>query len=154
MNKRVVKALHRKKPQPVIKVSETLKDGSFKIELDRIPVTLNRFLRLHWATRIQDKSEWKQYLLPYYKIRNAVSGKKIELTITVYRSRLQDPDNKVGSVKNLVDALKEMGFLVDDNNEYLILKVEEKKVNIITDSQPARTVLELKVIEDLQKEGI
>ena len=43
------------------------------------------------------------------------------LRFTVYRSRLQDPDNAVASLKPLIDAICKLGWLTDDSEEYLTL---------------------------------
>lgn len=114
-----------------------------EISLNKIPITHNCFLRLHWSKRAKDKEEWKFLLLPHYKIRNIVEGKKIELTIIIYRHRIQDPDNRVASLKNLIDALKEMRFLVDDNDKWLVLNLPQE-----IKSKIEETVVEFKVIKE------
>ena len=52
---------------------------------------------------------------------------KAQLLIQVHRSRFQDKDNMYGSVKPIVDAIKKLGWIVDDDNKHLDLKVEEIK---------------------------
>ena len=49
------------------------------------------------------------------------------MKIEVHRSRFQDKDNMYGSVKPLVDAVKKLGWIVDDDPAHLDLKVEEIK---------------------------
>ena len=48
------------------------------------------------------------------------------MEILCHRKALQDPDNAVASCKYLVDALVARGWLVDDSEEWMDLKVEEK----------------------------
>lgn len=143
---KVNKQIHNQRKQITrrrwVQGAEAITD--FTITLDKIPISNNKFLRMHWAKRHLDKIEWSNLLLPHYRIRNAVRGNKIELTIVVYRVKLQDPDNAVACLKPLIDALKEMNFLVDDNNEWLILKSSQEQVK---SSSHARTVITLRIVK-------
>jgi Holliday junction resolvase RusA-like endonuclease len=65
---------------------------------------------------------------------------KVRVKITVYRGKEQDPDNAVASVKPILDALVEAGWLRDDTSEWLVLEVEEVKG---TKKKDRRTVIEL-----------
>jgi len=49
------------------------------------------------------------------------------LRFTVYRSRLQDPDNAVASLKPIIDAICKLGWLTDDSEEYLTLVSKQEK---------------------------
>ena len=51
----------------------------------------------------------------------------VELDITVFRNRLQDPDNAIASLKPLIDAIKCAGWLVDDDCARLVLKAQQVK---------------------------
>ena len=107
---------------------------------DRVPLTLNQLLRTHWAARGRDLESWKWHILGSAGKRDnqllrahwadgnrdkLAKHRRVRLEITVYRARLQDPDNAVGSVKPLVDALNHLGWLVDDTLEWLDLEVKE-----------------------------
>ena len=93
---------------------------------DRVPLTLNQLLRTHWAARGRDLESWKYHILAVAGNRHKLAKRgRVRLKIVVYRGKLQDPDNAVGSVKPLVDALKRLGWLVDDTLEYLDLEVVE-----------------------------
>jgi hypothetical protein len=107
-------------------VGETLPPRNAKLWIfDRVPVTLNRLLRMHWGAKKRDLESWGMWVL-------GVAGKgpqprgRVQLKITVYRAKLQDPDNSKGSVKPLVDALKAGGWMRDDSREWLDLEVEER----------------------------
>jgi hypothetical protein len=95
------------------------------------PKALNDFLRLHWAAKNRDLKSWKLLVLsvagqgPWSKIAHQ-GRKKVRLKITVYRWNVQDPDNAYGSVKNLVDALLSLGWMVDDRPKWLDLEVCEE----------------------------
>jgi len=94
---------------------------------DRVPLTLNRYLRDHWAARKRDLESWKWHVLGAAGNRSRLAKRtRVLLKITVYRARLQDPDNAVGSVKPLVDALTRLGWMVDDSVEWLTLEVNER----------------------------
>lgn len=86
---------------------------------------------MHWTSKQRDKQDWCSHLLPHYKIRkDMIMWTKTKLHITVYRKRLQDTDNHYASLKNLIDALKDMGFIKDDNLKYLDLisgQIKSKK---------------------------
>ncbi len=109
-------------------IGETLPPRLAKIWVfDRVPVTLNQLLRDHWAKRGRDLESWKYHVLSVAGKRHKLSKRsRVQLKITIYRARLQDPDNAVGSVKPLVDALSRIGWLVDDTLEWLALDVEER----------------------------
>lgn len=51
---------------------------------------------------------------------------RVRLNISVYRWNRQDPDNAVASVKPLIDALVERGWLSDDSPRWLELAVREE----------------------------
>ena len=63
--------------------------------------------------------------------------------VKVYRERLQDPENKVGCVKPLIDARVKTEWLVDDSPKWLDLVVEEQ-----IDRKQQRTVVEWSVVDD------
>ena len=103
-----------------------------KATIPRIPITNNRYLRMHWALRKQDSDSWWRWChkqMGFGPFRSG-PGKKLHqkacLEITVYRRRRQDPDNAVASVKPLVDAVKRLYWLVDDSDRWVTLIVQEK----------------------------
>lgn len=93
---------------------------------ERLPLTANRLLRAHWTAQRREVKAWSAWVLkecgwgPLLQTR-------VRLEIVVYRSRLQDPDNRVASVKPLIDALKRRGWIRDDSEEFLELTVLEWK---------------------------
>ena len=101
--------------------------GAMLWVLDRIPKTLNQLLRMHWRARKQDLESWKWHVLSVAGPRSSKAKRsRVELKLTVYRKQLQDPDNAVGSCKNLIDALRKIGWLVDDSPAWLDLTVVER----------------------------
>lgn len=92
---------------------------------DRVPLTLNKLLRAHWAEKKRDLESWKGWVLGVAGNRRGFD-QRARVKVTVYRARQQDPDNAVGSVKPLIDALNRLGWLVDDTTRWLDLEVEER----------------------------
>ncbi len=93
----------------------------------RVPKTLNQLLRMHWRERTRDLESWKWCVLSVAGARPKMAKRcRVELKITAYRKALQDPDNAVGSCKNLIDALTRIGWLVDDSPAWLHLAVTER----------------------------
>ena len=99
---------------------------------DRMPATLNQTLRWHWMKRHKYNEGWFYHLLSEAGKCPFEPTGVTKLRIEVYRSRFQDKDNMYGSVKPLVDAVKKLGWLEDDDPGHVDLKVEEiksKRVN-------------------------
>jgi Holliday junction resolvase RusA-like endonuclease len=110
--------------------------------INKLPKTHNDRLRSHWRTQRRETKDWVLMVraacgLPQF---GKVQG-RCKVTITLYRKRLQDPDNAVASVKPVLDALVRNGWLVDDSAEYLELHVKEEK------SKEQRTVIEWSVCD-------
>jgi hypothetical protein len=99
-----------------------------KAIIHKLPKTHNDRLRSHWRAQRRETKDWALMVRAACGLPQCgqVQG-KCKVTITLYRKRLQDPDNAVASVKPVVDALVRNGWLVDDSPEYLDLKVVEMK---------------------------
>src|SRR6266540_7015241 len=92
-----------------------------KIVLPIYPLSLNRLLRLHWRTRGRKRDAWEGAIAsrvgfgPWYAGRREVRApRRARVSILVGREKLQDPDNCVGSVKVVLDALCRTGWIYDD----------------------------------------
>lgn len=68
------------------------------------------------------------------------------MTITMYRSRLQDKDNRYGSVKSLVDTFTKLGWIKDDNTNDLSLTVKEEKSS--RKDQRTEVVLTVEILDE------
>ena len=98
--------------------------------LPRIPVAHNKVLRQHWAVRRKDGQAWRALVRSVCGLQHydpSELDEKITLEITVCRVRLQDPDNSVASLKPVIDALRRLGWLKDDNEDYLRLVTAQEK---------------------------
>ena len=93
---------------------------------DILPATLNKFLRMHWAVKKKYNDNWMR-LGTYICGTPSFKPGKAKMEITMYRSRLQDKDNRYGSVKSLVDVFTRLGWINYDNTRDLDLTVKEEK---------------------------
>jgi hypothetical protein len=117
--------------------------------------TLNKLLRMHWGTkkRLQDNldnelefisktqlngGEIPPMFLYHQYSREQPKKQKRVLIISLWRKKLQDPDNLVGSVKPLVDAIKKAGLIYDDSPEWITLKVKQ------TQGKPEKIFVEVR----------
>jgi len=95
-----------------------------------VPKIANR--SKHWRTRHGERRRWGKAMLvlrpgPFMAMRagELVRIRKVRLTIEVWRWNKQDPDNAVASLKPLLDALKQHGWLVDDSETWLEFTLTE-----------------------------
>jgi len=105
---------------------------NIEFTIPRVPLSPNRMLRMHWATRRKDKIEWILWitaaLTPSERTQlrgMARKAKRMKVRIKIYKKTQYffDPDNLVGSVKHCLDAIRLSKFLKDDSAECLKLKV-------------------------------
>ena len=95
--------------------------------LPRIPKSPNEVLGGHWRKLQGERGGWRTLVA-------AICGKpeepvtfRVRLRLDCVRQRLLDPDNLVGSVKPVIDALKRQGWLQDDTPALLKLEVAQQK---------------------------
>ena len=99
---------------------------------EKVPMTANKVGR-HWRYRYSEKKSWSEWIFatagngPWLYESTELEPEPVKLAVTVWRTRLQDPDNAMASLKPLLDALKHRGWLADDSSEYLELTLSEKK---------------------------
>ena len=112
---------------------------------DMLPATLNKFLRMHWAVKKKYNDNWMTLGIAICG-RPSFKPGKAEMTITMHRSRLQDKDNRYGSVKSLVDTFTKLGWIIDDNTGDLALTVKEEKSK--RKDQRTEVVLTVEMLDD------
>ena len=112
---------------------------------DILPATLNKFLRMHWAVKKKYNDNWYIRSLGECGKPNFEPG-KADMTITMHRSRLQDKDNRYGSVKSLVDVFTKLGWIKDDNTNDLSLTVKEEKSS--RKDQRTEVVLTVEILDE------
>ena len=90
----------------------------------RHPMAYKR-LRDGWQRTIYALVGWhdRQWLQAQAKV-----GTKMLVTITLLHSRLYDADNAVAACKPLLDCLKRLEFIRNDDPGHLELEVEQQKI--------------------------
>ncbi len=98
--------------------------------LDGTPLPLNKLLRAHWSVSVREKHRWWTLIFgqcghgPWkYGKKNK---KKAYMQVVVRPIRRQDQDNLSGSLKPMIDAFRQAGWLVDDTEEWLKFVVEQR----------------------------
>lgn len=118
----------------------------------RVPITLNRLVKGHWRVKHGERVRWGKEVLaipkgPWHKDdwrrHWSPAHHRARLRITMHRWSLQDPGNREGSVKPLVDALVSRGWLMDDSDKWLELEVREE-----VERKRQRTEVEWSVLDD------
>ena len=77
----------------------------------------NRWQMLNW------KKKYLKELSGYEHVVGVAKGKR-RVTVTRYGSQFLDLDNLWGSMKPMIDSLKERKLIIDDNAKYLELVME------------------------------
>jgi hypothetical protein len=92
--------------------------------------TLNKSLRGHWSIPYKQKKKW-MWIIKHYmdqdQIPKAMEKATYFLLIRSYRKRTMDKDNLYGSHKWMIDALRDSGFIYDDDSPHCALTVEQRK---------------------------
>lgn len=118
------------------------------IEWPDVPPSLNKVLRMHWATKGKLREEWAYVFLtvPSSALRGlrdaAKAQKRVRMTITLHNARQYDRDNAFGACKVIVDAAKAAGLLWDDRPAYLDLEVLQQK----STRKAKKTVIHMEVL--------
>jgi len=95
-----------------------------KIVLPIVTSSPNKMLRCHWTERYKIQKDYGILLNAAIEDKHKVKTEQPRrVEIYSYRKQLLDPDNLVGSVKLLLDAIEEAGLIWDDSPEYLSLSV-------------------------------
>lgn len=99
-------------------VSET--PTKITLTVPRVPLSPNKLLGRHWRRKHQEKQTWM------LEIRAAWGGpikknetQRMRVTVVISNSRVYDKDNRYGACKIIFDAMKELGIIVDDREEWL-----------------------------------
>lgn len=91
--------------------------------------SLNKYAYRHWRVQHRDKQRWYLMLLAASRIAKAekATGKR-RLTVERHGKRKLDPDNCVGGLKIVIDGLKELGLLVDDDDDHVELVCKQERL--------------------------
>lgn len=80
--------------------------------------SLNVVPKLHWAALSKIKNDYKQTLKSWFidDASTSHSSMHIEFTLNRHNDRVLDSDNLGYVIKWTIDAIKEVGWLIDDDN--------------------------------------
>jgi len=115
------------------------------LEIPRAPASPNNFLGKHWRFRYRNSQVWQQEVnvaLLQAGHTKRVPFQKARITIHRRGRRELDPDNLVGSVKPVIDALRYAQVLVDDSPAHLELEVTQSYSHKL----PPRTLIKIQPI--------
>jgi len=95
----------------------------------RIPHSPNK--KMHWAEQAKWKSAWEEEVAyAWLAVKNNYSQqwksmpyKRSLLQIFVFSIKPQDEDNSYASMKGIIDGLKKIGLIVDDDPAHLHIKL-------------------------------
>jgi hypothetical protein len=105
--------------------------GVIRLEIPRVPCSPNDLLGFHWRYRKRNTDLWKReifYALVQAGYTNPEPYERARVTIHRQSKRTLDPDNLVGAVKPVVDALRYAQVVLDDSPAHLELIVTQEGV--------------------------
>jgi hypothetical protein len=91
------------------------------LHLDEAVPSRNAVDKLHWTKRQKLRERW-QWLIRAALLNQRLQVQRFpmaQIRIERYSPRKLDDDNFVGGAKQLVDALKHLGFIVDDTAKHV-----------------------------------
>lgn len=118
--------------------------NEISFSIPRIPVSLNRLLRLHWAKQKKYRDAWFEEIwaaIPNGKgMRKPGSEEKRQCYIeihVVHPKRRYDDDNLAGACKVIVDCCRTLGLIYQDSPKWLTMVRRQSLVS--RSGPPART---------------
>lgn len=117
-----------------------------EIEVPEVAPSLNRLMRMHWATRRALRKKW-EWVVWYeaYRVQGAAAIRydgRVSVRIVRRSHHVLDEDNLHGAAKLILDALKSAKVIQDDSPAHITLTCEQEK-------GPARTVIQVTPINAL-----
>lgn len=91
-----------------------------KLTIPRVPISPNDRERLHWTDKRKTNKKWRGDIMAaldrnrFYIVR-----------IVLHRRRLLDEDNAVGSLKPVLDGLRDSGLIYDDSRRWILLHTSQ-----------------------------
>lgn len=91
-----------------------------KLVIQRVPMSPNERERLHWTDKRKANKKWRRDIMA------ALGRDRFQIVrIAIHRRRLLDADNATGSIKPVLDGLRDSGLIYDDSVRWIVLKTEQ-----------------------------
>ena len=122
----------------------------WRLDVPWLPPSLNRYMRMHWRDRSRLLNEAGVALKPYLRVvltdlhTQGPLPWKAEMTFEVYAKKIRDDDNCVVARKVILDAMRKLGFLRNDDPSC----VWSVDLPCRVDAAKPRTVITIKRYED------
>lgn len=112
------------------------------LSLNQLPTDRRGKRTAHWSGKRKERLAWNLLVRSQLPEPPKSPSCKMRVKITLCHSRLYDADNAYGSVKPVVDALRDWKLVVNDTAEWLDLEVLQSKCphklrHTIIEIQPA-----------------
>lgn len=98
------------------------------LTIPELTPSLNITRKGHWSTRHKRRKHWSMLVLVAKSDAKAFAVPKLEraqVTITRYGGKKLDADNLAGGSKDLIDGLRDNGFIADDDPDHLSVKFSQ-----------------------------
>lgn len=118
---------------------------SIRLVIPEASPSLNKYAFRHWRVQHGDKKRWGQMLaVAALGARAPKAIGKRRLTVERHGRRKLDVDNFAGGLKPIIDGLKKLQLIVDDDDAHLELALKQER---IIGAQRPHTVL---ILEDVR----
>jgi len=100
-----------------------------KLTIMSLPPSTNQLERMHWAVKKRLRRSVAQELTAAIHDQDepfVPATTRRRVTIRVYRPRRFDPDNAIGGLKVLLDAMRDVGLLKNDSPKWLDLGLDQR----------------------------
>ena len=111
----------------------------------------NKFEGWHWRKKNRYRKAWQLHIWAACNGKPPKAAGPMEVKITSFRPRLLDQDNLSGGCKGLLDAMKRLGMLVDDDPENVKVAYTQHLARKRDGIKP-HTLIEVQ--EDVRKAGL
>jgi hypothetical protein len=97
------------------------------LTIPAVPPTLNRVLRMDLRDKRDLLSLWVLEIRAAMGEPKKVPQCKMRVVVTIHNSRAYDKDNAYGACKVIFDAMKILGLIFDDREQFLDAEVLQEK---------------------------
>ena len=98
------------------------------LTIPELTPSLNVTLGGHWISRYKRRKHWSMLVLvakSEARVFHVEPLEKASVTVTRYGGKKLDADNLAGGCKDLIDGLRDNGFIVNDDPDHLSVKFSQ-----------------------------